>query len=118
MKKYQKPKSKEDYTVYLKHIVQSCDNISKILKDNGEVDDFYYYSTLERMFEIIGEAASKIPEKLKSKYPEIEWRNIKDFRNLIIHGYFGVDYNVMIETAKTHIPILKKQIKSILSKEK
>ena len=43
---------------------------------------------VERNFEIIGEAASRISENYKLSHPEIEWRILKDFRNFIIHEYF------------------------------
>ena len=45
-----------------------------------------------RNFEIIGEAANRVPEEFKSAHPEIEWRRMTGLRNRIIHEYFGVDY--------------------------
>ena len=45
-----------------------------------------------RNFEIIGEAANRVPEDFKSDHPEIEWRRMTGLRNRIIHEYFGVDY--------------------------
>lgn len=49
---------------------------------------------LERNFEIIGEAASRISENYRLVHPEIEWRILKDFRNFIIHEYFGIDNRI------------------------
>ena len=49
-----------------------------------------------RNFEIIGEAARRVPANFKIGHPEIEWHRITGLRNRIIHEYFGVDY-------KTHI---------------
>lgn len=46
---------------------------------------------VERNFEIVGEAASRIPDDFKKLHPTIEWRIIKDFRNFIIHEYFGIN---------------------------
>ena len=46
---------------------------------------------VERNFEIIGEAASRIPDDFKKLHPTVEWRIIKDFRNFIIHEYFGIN---------------------------
>jgi uncharacterized protein with HEPN domain len=40
---------------------------------------------------IIGEAASKLPAEIQQKAPEVEWRKIVDFRNIVIHEYFGVN---------------------------
>jgi uncharacterized protein with HEPN domain len=46
---------------------------------------------IERNFEIIGEAASRISEDFKKLHDRIEWRIIKEFRNFIIHEYFGIN---------------------------
>ena len=53
---------------------------------------------VERNFEIIGEAASRIPDDFKKLHPTIEWRIIKDFRNFIIHEYFGINNQIVWDT--------------------
>lgn len=53
------------------------------------------YSAVIREFEIIGEAVGKLPSYLKNKYPEIPWQDIKDFRNILTHEYFGVDLEIV-----------------------
>ncbi len=53
---------------------------------------------MERNFEIIGEAASRISEEYKLGHPEIEWRILKDFRNFIIHEYFGINNEIVWDT--------------------
>ena len=62
-------------------------------------DDFIHddktIDAVVRNFEIIGEAANRIPEDFKSDHPEIEWRRMIGFRNRIIHEYFGIDYNTV-----------------------
>ena len=50
-------------------------------------------SAVVRQLEIIGEASGSVSEELKSQYASIPWRIIKDFRNVLAHHYFGVDYN-------------------------
>lgn len=50
---------------------------------------------VERNFEIIGEAASRVPEAFKLQNQNIEWRLIKDFRNVIIHHYFGINNQII-----------------------
>jgi uncharacterized protein with HEPN domain len=57
-----------------------------------------------RRFEIIGEAASHISDKIKEQYPKIEWRLMKDMRNLLIHEYFGVDYPTLYMTVQSNLP--------------
>jgi uncharacterized protein with HEPN domain len=48
-----------------------------------------------RNFEIIGEAANRLPEDFKDRFPEINWQRIRGFRNRIVHDYFGIDYSIV-----------------------
>lgn len=61
---------------------------------------------VERNFEIIGEAASRISENFKLSHPEIEWRILKDFRNFIIHEYFGINNEIIWDTIQFRLPEL------------
>jgi uncharacterized protein with HEPN domain len=71
---------------------------------------------VERNFEIIGEAASRIPDSFKEERPQIEWRIIKDFRNFIIHDYFGINDQILWDTIQYRLPDLLKEI-TILSEK-
>ena len=48
------------------------------------------YSATIREFQIIGDAIKHLSDETLSKYPNIEWQDIKDFRNLLVHEYFGI----------------------------
>ena len=63
--------------------------------------------------QIIGEAASHLPEAVKEKEKQIPWLLIKGMRNRLIHEYFGVDITTVWHTAKHHLPVLKKQLEII-----
>ncbi len=70
------------------------------LKDDKTID------ATVRNFEIIGEAANRIPEDFKQEHPEIEWRRIIGFRNRIIHEYFGINYSMVWKIKEENIPEL------------
>ena len=76
--------------------------------------DFKTKDAVERNFEIIGEAVSRISEDFKSKYPHIEWRVIKDFRNFMIHEYFGINNLIVWDTIQLRLPGLLKEISQLL----
>jgi|SRR4026208_1281674 uncharacterized protein with HEPN domain len=65
-----------------------------------------------RNFEIIGEAASRLPDEFKDKYPDIEWHRIRGLRNRIVHDYSGIDYEIVWKIKETFLPsTLEKLIK-------
>jgi uncharacterized protein with HEPN domain len=48
-----------------------------------------------RNFEIIGEAANRLPENFKDQNPNVNWFRIRGFRNRIVHDYMGIDYQIV-----------------------
>jgi len=79
------------------------------------VQDRMRYSAVIREFEIIGEAVGKLSEELKSGYPEIPWQDVKDFRNLLAHEYFGVDLEIVWNTIRDDLPMLMDAVQKIVS---
>jgi len=77
------------------------------------VQDRMRYSAVIREFEIIGEAVGKLPMVLKDEYPDIPWQDIKDFRNLLAHEYFGVDLEIVWNTVQNDLPILLDAVQKI-----
>jgi uncharacterized protein with HEPN domain len=71
-------------------------------------------SAVIREFEIIGEAVGKLPDDLKQAYPDVEWQDIKDFRNLLIHEYFGVDWEIVWKIVQEDLPGLISNVVKML----
>lgn len=78
------------------------------------VQDRMRYSAVIREFEIIGEAVGKLSEELKAEYPEIPWQDVKDFRNLLAHEYFGVDLEIVWNTIRNDLPMLMDAVQKIV----
>jgi uncharacterized protein with HEPN domain len=57
-----------------------------------------------RNFEIIGEAANRLPAEFKDSFPEIDWNRIRGFRNRIVHNYFGIDHSIVWTIKETFLP--------------
>ncbi len=70
-----------------------------------------------RQIEIIGEAVINLPATFKTKYPNVSWKQIGAMRNILIHQYFHVDYEVVWATVEHDIPILKSVVDANLREE-
>lgn len=71
------------------------------------------FATIKQI-EIIGEACNALTKELKETHANIPWKSIIGFRNISIHEYFGVDFQVVWEIATIDLPVLQKQIQKIL----
>jgi len=69
-----------------------------------------------RNFEIIGEAASKLPKGFKKENPQIDWPGVIGFRNILVHDYFGIDYSIVWTIKTEHLPKFEEEIQSLISK--
>ena len=92
----------------LEHMIAACRKMRRIVA--GSRCDFDASEekqlAIERLFEIIGEAAAKISAEFKSEHPDIPWRQATAMRNFVIHDYAGVSIDIMWDTAQLDIPKL------------
>ena len=103
--------------VFLEHILDSIGAIelfSKNISKNELESNRLKRSAIVREIEIIGEAVKNISPSLKKRHKEIEWKAIAGTRDKMIHHYFGVDVNIILDIIKRDLPTLKKQIQQIL----
>ncbi len=70
-----------------------------------------------REFEIIGEAVGKLPERVKQQRPEVPWQDVKDFRNILVHEYFGIDLEIVWQVVNLELPVLLNAAKDLYRKE-
>jgi uncharacterized protein with HEPN domain len=71
-----------------------------------------------RHLEVIGEAAARISEELRSKYPSVPWREIIGMRNTLVHGYFNVDWEQVWNAVEHDLPVLKQELLAIQNSER
>ena len=66
---------------------------------------------------IIGESAAHISVELRARYPHVSWTEMSGARNVIVHGYFGLDWERIWQTITHNVPPLREQITAILEAE-
>ncbi len=113
--------SKRDFRLYLDDILESSAAIEEFvvgLSMDEFTRDRKTSSAVIREFEIIGEAVGKLPQNIRSLQPGVQWQDIKDFRNLLIHEYFGVDLELVWNVVRDDLPILHNAVKKIIERMK
>ena len=108
--------SKREPNLLIKDIIDSGDKIL-IYTEGMSFETFQSDSkTIDaviRNFEIIGEAANRLPENFKENYPDIDWFKIRGFRNRIVHDYMGIDFEIVWFIREQFLPELIKKLRTI-----
>lgn len=102
----------------LKHILDETTFILNAVdgkSDEQIIHDPILSRAIVRSLEIIGEASTKIDGDFKALHPHIEWRKMSGTRNRLIHDYFGVDYEIVIDIIKSKLPNLQFDIANIIN---
>lgn len=94
--------------------IKKIKNYTKGMSFEKFSDEDKTIDAVVRNFEIIGEATRQLPQSIKDKYSEIEWKSMIDFRNVIIHEYFGINLQIMWDIIKNELPSLEQEINKIL----
>ena len=106
----------KDDTVYLRHMRECIRRIEENVA--GGRDQFMASHTLQdavlRNLQTMTESTQQLPEAVKATHPEIEWRRIVAFRNVLVHAYLGIDLERVWEIIQRDIPTLKQAILAML----
>ena len=105
-----------DSRVYLAQILERAERIQRYI-ENGEgvfERDTMVQDAVIRNFEVIGEAVKQLPEQYRSQHPEIPWRLMAGFRDVLIHGYEGVGLRRVWLAATEDLPAVAPVLRRIL----
>jgi len=71
-----------------------------------------------RSLEIMGEAAKRVPEAIRQRYPDVPWKRMTGMRDKLIHEYSGVDLEIVWGVVKSELPPVKPLIEQIFEDQK
>jgi len=69
-----------------------------------------------RNITVIGEAAGHLPPDIAEAHPEIPWKVMRDFRNVVVHAYFGIQLSILWDTIQDDLPPLVVPLKRLLER--
>ena len=106
----------KDDRLYLIHVGECIDRIEQYTA-GGEAD--FKTSTLIqdavlRNLQTLAESSQHVSDPLKTSHPDVPWRDIAGFRNVLVHQYLGVDLDYVWRVVEYDVPILKKRVHAIL----
>lgn len=108
---------KRNYELYLKDILEAISNIEEYV-DSMDFEDFeskkMVVDAVLRNLEIIGEAATQIPEEMRAEHNEIPWRDIQDFRIVVAHKYWKVNLERVWDIIENKLDDLRENVERIL----
>ncbi len=108
-----------DDRLYLIHMSESIETIVAYTLEGREVfmASKLIQDAVIRNFEVLGEAAKHVSDAFKAEHPELPWKQVAGFRDVLIHDYMGVDLERIWAGIEGDLPPLRASLSSILSKQ-
>jgi len=104
--------------VFLQDILAAAEKIEKYTKGLS-YDDFLNKDLVSdaviKNILVIVEATKNIPNEIRETHPHIEWRKMAGMRDMMIHGYFSINYRIVWDVVQNKIPKLKQHVEQLLS---
>jgi len=94
------------YLVYIRDSIDRVEQYTRIGEPDFSTDPKTQDAILRRM-ETLADAAAHLSDELKARHPEIRWRPISDFRNVLAHGYTQVQLDRVWQAIVQDLPALK-----------
>lgn len=95
-----------DWRLYLDDLREACRKVLRYtegLSKDELLADERTYDAVVRNLEIIGEATNNLPEEVRGKAGDIDWRKIIGLRNILAHAYFGIDDDILWDVIQNHV---------------
>jgi uncharacterized protein with HEPN domain len=107
----------KDDTVYLRHIIECIRRIAEDIVEGRErfLESHTLQDAVLRNLQVMAESTQRLSEATKATQPDVEWRKIAAFRNILVHDYLGIDLETVWDITQRDIPELKLAVEEMLS---
>ena len=104
-----------DDRLYIQHVLDCIARIGRYCRNGEEVfrESELIQDAVVRNLQTLAESTQRIGDHLRSLHPEVEWRAISGFRNVLVHDYLGINLERVWEIVSVHLPVLGSQMEAI-----
>ncbi|MBM4044988.1 MAG: DUF86 domain-containing protein [Planctomycetes bacterium] len=109
-----------DFRLYLEDILAAAEKVLRFSQGYSLAEfvrDEKTFDAVVRNLEIIGEAAKHVPQEVRQRYPQVEWRKMTGLRDVIAHEYFGLDEDILWDVIHNFVPKLLEHVPHVLKQE-
>ncbi len=102
--------------VYIEHMIECILRIESYVgtDKNQFFQDTLLQDAVMRVLQVMAESSQRLSEDMKNLQPEIDWRGISGFRNILVHDYLGgIDLDLIWQVIETELPRLKQSLTKI-----
>ena len=104
--------TQKDPQVYIEHMLDCIDRIDEYV--DGDREQFFNSRLVQdavvRNLQTLAESSQRLPEPMKINQPEIPWRDISGFRNILVHDYLGLDLEMIWSVVDQDLPALHRAL--------
>jgi uncharacterized protein with HEPN domain len=107
-----------DDRVYLEYILLCIDKIDEYSRDGKKkfLDDSLIQDAILRRLQILAETTQRLSRETKDRIPNVDWKNISGFRNILVHDYLGgIDLDLVWNVIENYLPDLKTRVRRVLN---
>ena len=105
-----------EWRFYLDDMIGFCERVQAFTRGIDQVqfvNDCMRLDATVRNIELLGEAATHIPDRVRTSSSEIPWRMVIATRNRLIHGYLGIDNDTLWSIIETDVPLLLANLRNL-----
>jgi len=107
----------KDDRLYLTHIEECIEYIQEYIVEGEDVffSDRKTQDAVLRNLHTLSESVQRLSRSLKTRHPDVDWRTIAAFRNVVVHDYLGIDLDRIWDIVQDDLPDLKRSVETILA---